>query len=60
MKIFTLFCFVLFTFAACGEKPKSTVHEVVIPNPMTADATPVPVAPDMLDAEMSMDATPTK
>ena len=70
MKIFTVFCFVLFTFVACGDKPKSTVHEVVVPDPMTADATPVPVvtppapavvapvAPDMLEAEMSMDPTP--
>jgi len=52
MKIFTMFCFVLFTFIACGDKPKSTVHEVVVPEATpTADATPV-------EAEMSMDPTP--
>ena len=68
MKIFTICCFVLFTFVACGDKPKATVHEVVVQDPMTADATPVPavtpvvdatpvVAP-VLEAEMSMDPTP--
>ena len=63
MKIFTICCFVLFTFVACGDKPKATVHEVVVQDPMTADATPVPVvtpAPAVVApvAEMSMDPTP--
>ena len=67
MKIFTICCFVLFTVVACGDKPKATVHEVVVQDPMTADATPVPVvtppapavvAPVAPEAEMSMDPTP--